>query len=549
ALPRSLLAPAPEPDGPAPLDVGCEADPPEPAPALPGGLHDGDAADDRDDEGDDDWEARLAAQAPTPALARLTARVADVLRDLRLARLAAGPRVPRALRQDQARAAAARLRRALAPAWAWGGAAGWLQALGAALPGAAAARLRDVLLELRRAAPRLAARLPPAAAPPATEAGGAGPAGGPLVVWVSAGRARADARWERRLRACVCVRTVRAPPAAPAPAAPAAPAPPERWCAAQAAGARAALADVLADAGSRAVILCGFGAGAALASALAGGGVRGLALLGAAEAEAGAGSAPTVPWLARAAGGGRLVLVEGADAALRLPARTRRRLRLPQAALDAAIAEEVAVWAREVAEGSVENERSRGASPEHEDYAHLPAPAEPDTNPSCGTPTNTRAIEIVEGRVVARVSGSTPLLLPPRMSSSTPQLLPPRVSSSTPLLLPPRRAAPLAVPAPADIMQMPIVFADDEPAPPLPASPMLGEQQHLKSRKVRFGPVLIRESSIADASGGDSPVTVTSGGSRGGAALKYTRVIVAKRGASARPVLLRRVLGRGRGPR
>lgn len=96
-----------------------------------------------------------------------------------------------------------------------------------------------------------------------------------------------------------------------------------------------------------------------------------------------------------------------------------------------------------------------------------------------------------------------------------------RGSGATPLaLMPPRRASPLpAAPlAAADIMQLPIVFADDQPEA-APAEP-------------------------------EAPVTVTSGGARARPGLQYTRVIVAKRAAGgrpsagARPVLVRRVLPR-----
>ncbi|XP_063384925.1 WAS/WASL-interacting protein family member 3-like [Cydia fagiglandana] len=78
-----------------------------------------------------------------------------------------------------------------------------------------------------------------------------------------------------------------------------------------------------------------------------------------------------------------------------------------------------------------------------------------------------------------------------------------------------------------DIMQLPIVFADDEPAP-APAPPL---QRHAAPTPAARTP----------------SVTVTSGHPRGGRALNYTRVIVAKRRgargpAPPRPVLLRRTV-------
>lgn len=72
--------------------------------------------------------------------------------------------------------------------------------------------------------------------------------------------------------------------------------------------------------------------------------------------------------------------------------------------------------------------------------------------------------------------------------------------------MPPRRAELAA----ADIMRLPIVFADDEPpAPAAPAPPAP-----------------------------DEPALTVTSARRAGGALQYTRVIVAKRGP--RPVLLRR---------
>ncbi|CAH0625721.1 unnamed protein product [Chrysodeixis includens] len=144
----------------------------------------------------------------------------------------------------------------------------------------------------------------------------------------------------------------------------AAPAAPEPWCAAVVAGARAALADILTEAGDRGVILGGAGAGAALAAALASTPrVRALLLLApplltlAGERDtpddplaeirlpmlvvAGTGAAQCWRGAAREltrgeAGARRLLELRGADDALRLPAALRRRL--PQHALDAAVA-------------------------------------------------------------------------------------------------------------------------------------------------------------------------------------------------------------------
>ncbi|CAH0625720.1 unnamed protein product [Chrysodeixis includens] len=204
----------------------------------------------------------------------------------------------------------------------------------------------------------------------------------------------------------------------------AAPAAPEPWCAAVVAGARAALADILTEAGDRGVILGGAGAGAALAAALASTPrVRALLLLApplltlAGERDtpddplaeirlpmlvvAGTGAAQCWRGAAREltrgeAGARRLLELRGADDALRLPAALRRRL--PQHALDAAVADECARWMIEIAESSNgespprERVRRRGASPAHsrraalelersyagtdgdeDDYAHLPS--------------------------------------------------------------------------------------------------------------------------------------------------------------------------------
>ncbi|KAM3957806.1 uncharacterized protein ACR2FA_008650 [Aphomia sociella] len=331
---------------------------PEPEPAA------ADSGPDSDDDSDD-WEARVAALAPGAAHARLAAAAADALRRLRLARLAG--RGDGAVR-EQAR----RLRLALAPLWAWPGPPqrrppAWLHAaLLARLPRRQRRAYDELLAELRRTVPRLAERMPLAGGPPpardplAAVAPPVGPDAGPWLVWLSCDE---DERWPRRLRALLHTRCVRAPPSV---------ARPERWCGAAAGALRGALRAALAAAGARPALLGGAGAGASLCAWLAGAeaGARGLLLLapplqsaegGAALGGlrapallvAGAGAAQSWRGAARdaaAAPGRRLLLVAGADERLRLPAAHRRRLRLPQHALDAAIAEECARWALEVAE-------------------------------------------------------------------------------------------------------------------------------------------------------------------------------------------------------
>ncbi|XP_045774270.1 uncharacterized protein LOC123873468 [Maniola jurtina] len=508
---------------PARLDVltppACVPEPPADR-AAPEGDHN-----DEEEEGsqvseddDEEWEERLCAQAPGAAHARLARDIVGALRDLRLERAARAGAAGRWARREGARAAARRLRRALAPHW--GGAAAWaLNALPARLPRELRALLRESTRELRRAAPHLAARLPPLPAAEDDPLDAVGPmraaaAPGAWLAWVPSGCDALDERWTRRLGALLHVR--RLARAAPAPAAP------DRWCAALAHEARAALADVLEEAGSRAVVLCGLGAGAALATWLAAGagGVRALLLLapplltaegarhileevevpllavvggggaqcwrGAAAdvaardaGDAGSGSSDTLSAETRAR---RVLLLAGADDALRLPRRHRARLGLPQQALDAAIAEECARWATDVADPARADVllAARTPSPPRAEPARDPrtgGDVAADEARACG---GNRAIEIVEGRVVSRGTGATPLLLPP-----------------------PRRAAPAL--AAADIMQLPIVFADDE-SPAAPAPP--------------------------DAASG--ALTVTSGNPRRApGAVKYTRVIVAKRAPPA----------------
>ncbi|RVE46805.1 hypothetical protein evm_008589 [Chilo suppressalis] len=165
-----------------------------------------------------------------------------------------------------------------------------------------------------------------------------------------------------------------------------------------------------------------------------------------------------------------------------------------------------------------------GADSSEEEYLHLP-PALPATltpAPAPAPPSGThRSIEIVEGRVVSRGAVT---LIPPRRADPAPHVAP----HAAPHVAP--HAAPLAA---ADIMDMPIVFADDDPAPPPPPPPA--------------------PDTNGVSGGGDGDVTVTSG-----VPLKYTRVIVASRGGGAgagaggagaggeergsRPLLLRRGL-------
>lgn len=354
SAPRVLLgarvspAPAPEelldverPDPPAPS-------PPSPTPPPPSPSDSSDVDSDGEEEG---WEARVATLAPTATHARLVGRVLDVLRAQRLARVAAGG--CSTSKREAARTAARRLRSALAPHWA--GAARipqWLHAtLSVHLPRWLRCQYKEAIAELARAVPRLADRLgavrAPAALSPARVPEVA-EAGGPWLAWVGGGR------WERRLSALVRTRALRVPESAAGG--------PEGWCAAVAGAARTWLAEVAAEAGERGVVVGGAGAGAALGAWLAGAGagaVRGLVLVAPAlETAEGARDSPEdalrevrVPTLVVCGGGGgsraralcaragrRLLEVRGADAALRVPRGLRRRARLTQEALDAAVA-------------------------------------------------------------------------------------------------------------------------------------------------------------------------------------------------------------------
>lgn len=192
---RVLLAPRPPPPAPAALLVDVDSPPSAPPsppalalaspPAAPSAP-----ADDEEPADAHDWEARVAALAPTPAHAELADAVASVLRRMRLERLVSGG--GRRAR-GEARAAARSLRRALAPAWlaGGGGAASWLHAaLAAYLPRAARRLYEEALGELRRAVPRLAERLssewvPPPPDSPRGISAPVGPDSDPWLVWVS----------------------------------------------------------------------------------------------------------------------------------------------------------------------------------------------------------------------------------------------------------------------------------------------------------------------------------------------------------------------------
>ncbi|XP_022113210.2 KAT8 regulatory NSL complex subunit 3 isoform X2 [Pieris rapae] len=435
---RTLLLPrAPLAAQAAPLALVDAHSPPAARPAPP--LDHPDDSDSNDDDATDaaDWERIVLDAATTEARRRLAGAVVRLLAELRLRRLA----VDRWRRAEFVRGAATRLRGALATATA--GDSAWLHgALLAHLPRSQRTPYERVTGELRRVAPRLAARLAPDAPPPPPEPLDAAPppldaaTPGPWLGWVSAGLERQDERWRRRLGALIHVRPLGGESAGGG-------APPERWCATRAHAVRSALVRFLQEAGSRPVMLAGFGAGAALAARLASArGVRGAVLLapplltaegpdeppgeapaaallvaGGAAAATGRGAAAQM-----ATGGGsrRLLLVAGADDALRLPRRHRLRLGLPQQALDAAIAEECARWIGEVC---AEEEDART-----EECAGVSVVADVSPGIAGGA----------EGRVVSRVSGGTPLALRP----------------------PGGRRADFHA---ADIMRLPIVFADDLP--------------------------------------------------------------------------------------
>ncbi|XP_047521210.1 KAT8 regulatory NSL complex subunit 3-like isoform X1 [Pieris napi] len=436
---RTLLLPrAPLAAQSAPLALVDAHSPPAARPAPP--LDRPDDSDSNDDDATDaaDWERIVLDAATTEARRRLAGAVVRLLAEMRLRRLAVDR--SRWRRAESVRGAATRLRGALATATA--GDSAWLHGVMLAhLPRSQRTPYERVTGELRRVAPRLAARLAPDAPPPPAEPLDAAPppldaaTPGPWLGWVSAGLERRDERWRRRLGALIHVRPLGGGSAG-------AGAPPERWCATRAHAVRSALVRLLQEAGSRPVVLGGFGAGAALAARLASArGVRGAVLLapplltaegpdeppgeapsaallvaGGAAATTGRGAAAQM-----ASGGGsrRLLLVAGADDALRLPRRHRLRLGLPQQALDAAIAEECARWIGEVC-AEEEDERT-------EECAGVAVAA--DVSPGAGA---------AEGRVVSRVSGGTPLALRP----------------------PGGRRADFHA---ADIMRLPIVFADDLP--------------------------------------------------------------------------------------
>lgn len=241
---RVLLAPRLEPE-PDAVDVERAEPPP---PELPAPPEPADGADDSDE--DDEWEARVAALAPSAVHARLASHALDTLRRMRLARLAA---VHGHARLEAARAAARRLRRALAAASALPAPhqqrpGAWLHAtLHAYMPRGVRRLYAELARELRRAAPLVAERsmggsAPPPRADPLGAVGAPVPAhGSPWLLWVGCGCARQDERWRRRLGALLHTRVLHAGGAAPAA--------PEAWCAAVAGSVRAALADTLAEAG------------------------------------------------------------------------------------------------------------------------------------------------------------------------------------------------------------------------------------------------------------------------------------------------------------
>ncbi|CAG4992683.1 unnamed protein product [Colias eurytheme] len=527
---RTLLQPrAPREPAGAPGERLDVVTPPRGPPAPPADRLP--PSDDEDDAEEDDWERAVAAAAPGPAHARLAAAALDALRDMRLRRLAgAGGRWERA---EAAAEGAARLRAALAAHWPL---AGWLHGtLLALLPRRPRALYDALLAELRRAVPRLAERLAPRPPPPPPDPLDAvgeavdGSAEGPWLAWVSSGCARQDARWRRRLGALLHVRALEGVGGEAGAG----------GVAGRAHAARGALGELLQAAGERPVLLGGWGAGAALAAWLARGAaarrVRGLLLLAPPLLTAeGPRDAPDdllaevsprlvcpverewrwyntieveLPLLCVAGTSGaggrgaagalcagparRLLLLGGADDALRLPRRLRRRARLPQHALDAAVAEECARWAVRVCEG-----REAGEGEEGEGGA-----ADGCTVDDAATTTPSganRVIEIVEGCVVTRAAGGTPLALGARL-------------------------------APADILRLPIVFADDAPAgpPPAPAGPP------------PLAPLSAAPLTVRAGRGAGRGVGRGAEGAGRGRGVTYTRVIVAKRAGHA-PLVVRR---------
>ncbi|CAD0226087.1 unnamed protein product [Spodoptera littoralis] len=388
---RVLLAPRPAADA-APLDVERL----EPAPPD---LPDDDEAlrlladDDADSEPDDDWEARVMAAAPTTAHARLADAVLDILRRARL-ELLAGGRAGEALRT-----AARRLRLALAA------------------PPMAAAPPRPPP-GCRRSCP----------AGRGDSRHGQPRAGGDRRRAERGGRQRGRGRSERAVAAVGELRPRAPRPALAAPTGGAAAHAPggggrggRRGRGGRGAdargvvrrgggGLRAALSAALGAAGERPVVLGGAGAGATLAAGLAGGTrARALVLLApalvTAEGAREAAEEARVPTLVVSGAGGaqcwrgaaremsrRVLELRGADDWLRLPARARRRRRLPQDAVDAAVADECARWILDVALGAgggapggagvgARRREGRGllralgpaaAPDDDEDFAHLP---------------------------------------------------------------------------------------------------------------------------------------------------------------------------------
>ncbi|OWR40665.1 hypothetical protein KGM_203562 [Danaus plexippus plexippus] len=386
---RTLLAPRPSsPDEGDVLDV--EGSPPSP-PGLPLDVDDSRDSEQDDHDGDDeDWEKRVAALAPTAGHARLARDAAVALRGLRLERLAG--RGGRWDRTDGARAATRRLRRALASHWT-SGAAAWLHStMTTSLPRSLRAHYDEVLAELWRTVPRLAERL---AAPR------------PLVIQNDPLAVVGEAAGERtrpvasvgaerqRDGGCALGEAPRGlDPRAGAGPSRAAHAGPRPGPVVRDPGARGANRPHRAALGGRTEARVAGRGGRWRGSGVVAGDGRGrrscsrrLVLLApplltaegprdAAEEPADepdlpllcvSGSAGASCWrsaaaeLCRGAPRGacrRVLVVSGADDRLRLPRACRRRLGVPQEALDAAVSEECARWSLDVAESSPK-ERSR----------------------------------------------------------------------------------------------------------------------------------------------------------------------------------------------
>ncbi|CAK1543323.1 unnamed protein product [Leptosia nina] len=540
-----------------------DVDTPPPHPSVPplDDLSEGEASEEIElgpeaDQEETDWEQSILQTAVTNGQRRLARTVLTILTNMRLRRLA--HERSRWHCMETTREAGTRLRLALAVNWS---SAGWLHnTLLSFLPQPLRGLYEEVAGELRRTVPRLAARLAPRPPAPIQDPLDAvdtlcSSDSTPWFGWVSSGCEKLDARWRRRLSPLMYVRELSGPTHRIVPG------PPDRWCAARAQAVRSALTQLIHEAGDRGVVVGGCGAGAALAAFVSGGGgavgrgVRALILLapplltaeGARDFNhltapmllVAGGSAATC-WRGAAheiasAEARRLLLIGGADDALRLPRRHRLRLRVPQQALDSAIAEECARWAREVTEpqdneaiqmiesielsdhipvqnslgDTILTENSISDNGPSRRAAQSVSTATPVLNAASphSTPPGNRSIEIVEGCVVSRVSGGTPLALGP-----------------------PRRAEL----QPDDIMRLPIVFADDAAVSidtnQVSPAPLLRRSQERKTKEERM---TVRSGGSVGVGRGR-----TSGAARG-APVRYARVIVAKRGGST-PYVRRR---------